>query len=66
MNGLVFCGPIVAVFSSSKHNGVMDTARNVLVPGDSGEHIQPDAPEAGPFTRADLDDRARRFPRATQ
>jgi hypothetical protein len=61
---ITFCGPIVAVYTSSSHNGTMDTVRNVLNPHDRGQHIAADAPEAGPFTREKLDKLVRDFPRA--
>lgn len=61
---ITFCGPIVAIYKSTKHDGYLDTVRNVLDPNDQGEPISRDAPEAGPFTRAKLDENARTRPRA--
>jgi hypothetical protein len=57
-----FSGSMVAVYRSSKHDGVMDVVRNSLDPAAVDERISPDSPEAGPFTRAKLDDVVRRSP----
>jgi hypothetical protein len=54
---LAFSGPVVAVYRASNNDGVLDTVRGIGEPLIPAERVPRDSPEAGPFTRAILDER---------
>ena len=58
----MFAGPEVDVFRDTNHDGVLDTVRHIGKSLESAERVPPDSPEAGPFTRAQLDEKARHWP----
>jgi hypothetical protein len=57
---LLFCGPYVQVYRDTNKDGVMDTVRHIKDPLGSATRVE--APERGPFSRKELDERATRFP----
>ena len=59
---IVFSGPLITVFRASNRDGVLNTMRNVDQPLDSVVRLPRDSADAGPFTRSELDDLARRHP----
>jgi hypothetical protein len=59
---LMFSGPHVEVFRASNKDGLLDLVRDIRQPLDSVERLPRGSPEAGPFTRAKLDEEVRTHP----
>ena len=63
---LMFAGPYIAVYRSTKKDGILDMTHYIDQPLGSVERLPPGAPESGPFTRDKLDALARLHPRHTE
>ena len=63
---LMILGVNITVFRAQNSDGILDTMRNIRQPwdaADSVERVPKGAPESGPFTRAELDEKVRLYPR---
>lgn len=59
---LMFVTSRIVLFRASSNDGLLDTMRYLSSPSNSATRLTPGAPESGPFTRDDLDERARTRP----
>ncbi len=60
---LLLNGAPTTVFTSSGHNGSLDVVRGIGEPLDATKRLRKGSPDAGPYTRAALDELARLYPR---